>query len=173
MSFPAPDGRGALQWYCVRSAVLCADRDDRDSALSSGSSTGTRPLSCPRFGVHRLADAKYGVDRLADAEYAPQCWVGDSPPIASYSNLEYQRSRHMIHLCTCGRKTGPERLIRRLRQARVECGLSQADVAKRLARSQSYVSKCETGQLRLDVVQIRQFARLYGRKMSFFIGEDE
>jgi transcriptional regulator with XRE-family HTH domain len=38
-------------------------------------------------------------------------------------------------------------------QARTRGGLTQMDVARRLARPQSYVSKYETGERRLDVVE--------------------
>ena len=51
---------------------------------------------------------------------------------------------------------------RRLRDllvsARQAAGLRQADVARRLGQHQSYVSKVEAGERRLDVVEFLQFA---------------
>jgi transcriptional regulator with XRE-family HTH domain len=44
-----------------------------------------------------------------------------------------------------------------LRTARVEAGLTQADLAKRIGESQSFVSKVERGERRLDVVELRAF----------------
>lgn len=44
-------------------------------------------------------------------------------------------------------------------RAREQAGLRQADVAHRLKRPQSYVSKIELGERRLDVVEYIQFAR--------------
>ena len=44
-------------------------------------------------------------------------------------------------------------------QAREQAGLRQADVAQRLKRPQSYVSKIELGERRLDVVEYIQFSR--------------
>ena len=41
-----------------------------------------------------------------------------------------------------------------LRDARVAQGLTQVDVARRLGRAQSYVSKYESGELRVDVVAL-------------------
>lgn len=45
-------------------------------------------------------------------------------------------------------------LQRALRRARREAGLKQVDVAARLAVPQSFVSKYETGQRRLDLVDL-------------------
>jgi DNA-binding XRE family transcriptional regulator len=57
----------------------------------------------------------------------------------------------------------------RLRQARIEAGLTQVEVAKELRRPQSYVSKCESGERRVDVVELAEFAQLYKKELSFFI----
>jgi transcriptional regulator with XRE-family HTH domain len=59
--------------------------------------------------------------------------------------------------------------LQRLKQARHAAGLTQAEVAHLLERPQSYVSKCESGERRVDVVELREFARVYGRTISFFI----
>jgi len=61
--------------------------------------------------------------------------------------------------------------LRRLRQARTDAGLTQVEVAKRLGRSQSFVTKAETGERRLDVVELRAFARVYKKRASYFLGE--
>ena len=42
--------------------------------------------------------------------------------------------------------------LTRLRHARIMAGLTQVEVAKKLCRPQSYVSKCESGERRVDVV---------------------
>lgn len=57
----------------------------------------------------------------------------------------------------------------RLRAGRERAGLRQADVARRLRKPQSYVSKCESGERRVDVVELAAFARLYGLPMEFFV----
>jgi len=44
-----------------------------------------------------------------------------------------------------------------LRAARERAGLTQYDLAKKLGRSQSFVGKCEMGERRLDLVQLRDF----------------
>ncbi len=46
-----------------------------------------------------------------------------------------------------------------LRDIRLAKGLRQADVAKRLGRTQSFVSKYEAGERRLDFVEVREVCR--------------
>ena len=55
-----------------------------------------------------------------------------------------------------------------LRQARKEAGLSQTKAAERLGKRQSFIAKCESGQRRLDIVELKTLAELYGKDLSFF-----
>lgn len=57
----------------------------------------------------------------------------------------------------------------RLRTARLESGLTQVQVAKKLKRPQSYVSNIESGQQRVDVVELHKFAKLYNKNITWFI----
>ncbi|NLE57215.1 MAG: helix-turn-helix transcriptional regulator [Planctomycetes bacterium] len=59
----------------------------------------------------------------------------------------------------------------RLRHARMEAGLTQRDVAQALDKPQSYVSKCESGERRVDVVELQAFAALYGCPIDSFLPE--
>ena len=56
-----------------------------------------------------------------------------------------------------------------LRRARHEAKLTQMEVARRLDWPQSFVSKCESGERRVDVVELAEFARLYCRRLDFFL----
>ena len=58
---------------------------------------------------------------------------------------------------------------RQLRRAREDAGLTQKQVAGALERPQSYVSKCESGERRVDVVELEQFAKLYGKSFEYFL----
>ena len=46
--------------------------------------------------------------------------------------------------------------------ARKKAGLRQAELAKRLAKPQSFVSKFERGERRLDVIEFRAVAQALG-----------
>jgi len=60
----------------------------------------------------------------------------------------------------------------RLRKARKDAGLTQSEVANKLGREQSYVSKCESGERRVDITELVEFARLYERTLDFFARTD-
>lgn len=60
-------------------------------------------------------------------------------------------------------------LVERLKKARKEAGLDQEDAAKLLGVSQSYISKMESGQRRIDIVQLKRFAKLYKKQIDYFI----
>ncbi|MEW6030341.1 MAG: helix-turn-helix domain-containing protein [Chloroflexota bacterium] len=62
-------------------------------------------------------------------------------------------------------------VLERLRQARKEKGLTQIEVADALGKHQSFVAKCESGERRIDIVELSEFASLYGKTMDFFLGE--
>ena len=49
-----------------------------------------------------------------------------------------------------------------LRRARTEAGLTQVELAKKLRRPQSYVSKYERGDRRLGVIEFLEIARVIG-----------
>jgi transcriptional regulator with XRE-family HTH domain len=56
-----------------------------------------------------------------------------------------------------------------LRQVRLDAGLRQVEMADRLGQPQSFVSKYETGERRLDLVQLRQICAAAGITMEEFV----
>ena len=58
--------------------------------------------------------------------------------------------------------------LARLIEARKQAGLTQVDVAKRLGRARSFISKCELGERRVDFVELQQLAKIYNKDLSFF-----
>jgi len=63
------------------------------------------------------------------------------------------------------------RMLERLREARLAAGLTQVQVAERLGKPQSFVSKVELGERRIDPVELRRFAELYGKTVDYFLGD--
>lgn len=60
-------------------------------------------------------------------------------------------------------------LINQLKKARKEAGFDQKKVAKLLDKTQSYISKIESGQRRLDIIQLKKFAKIYRKDLNYFI----
>ncbi len=62
-----------------------------------------------------------------------------------------------------------KKVLHNLIKARQEAGLTQVDVAKKLKKPQSFISKVERGERRLDVVELEMFAKLYKKKLDWFL----
>jgi transcriptional regulator with XRE-family HTH domain len=60
-----------------------------------------------------------------------------------------------------------------LRDLRKEAGVTQVELAQRLGETQSAVSKCERGERRLDLVQLRTWCRAVGIPLSRLVSEFE
>ena len=61
------------------------------------------------------------------------------------------------------------RLQSLLREVRAEAGLRQADLAERLGQPQSFVSKYESGERRLDILELREVCKALGLPFEEFI----
>ena len=60
------------------------------------------------------------------------------------------------------------RFLERLKKARLDAGLTQAEAAAKLKKPQSFVSKSEAGERRVDVIELEDFAKVYDRSIAFF-----
>lgn len=52
-------------------------------------------------------------------------------------------------------------VLRKLKKSRKKSGLTQAEIAKTLGKPQSFMSKVENGERRLDIIELKHIARLY------------
>jgi transcriptional regulator with XRE-family HTH domain len=59
--------------------------------------------------------------------------------------------------------------VGRLIQARKDAGLTQVEVARRLGKAHSFISKCELGERRVDFVELLQLAAIYRKDLAFFV----
>lgn len=62
-------------------------------------------------------------------------------------------------------------MLQHLRQVREAAGLTQKEVAQRLGKPASYVNKCQLGERRMDLVEIRAFCRALDKPIGEFIRE--
>lgn len=60
-----------------------------------------------------------------------------------------------------------------LRRCRERQGLTQEQLAKKLDVTQSFISKCERGERRIDALELRAFCRAMGVSMTAFVAELE
>ena len=61
------------------------------------------------------------------------------------------------------------RLVSLLREMRIEAGLTQVDLAARIEKDQAYVSRYESGQRRLDVLEVREICQAVGVTLEKFV----
>lgn len=60
-------------------------------------------------------------------------------------------------------------LVSLLREMRIEAGLTQVDLAARIEKDQAYVSRYESGQRRLDVLEVREICQVVGVTLEEFV----
>jgi ribosome-binding protein aMBF1 (putative translation factor) len=56
-----------------------------------------------------------------------------------------------------------------LREERERAGLTQVQLARKIRETQTFVSKCERGERRIDVIELRTFCRAFGLSLKQFV----
>lgn len=81
-----------------------------------------------------------------------------------YSNFEYftTEGNHVLTV----RK---QQLASLLKAIRIEAGLTQTEVARIIGQTQSYVSKYEQGEQRLDLLELEAVCRAVGVPLTEFV----
>ncbi len=64
-----------------------------------------------------------------------------------------------------------KKLIKLLIEARENAGLTQAEFAERLGEYQSFVARLESGQRRVDIVELIRFSEVLGFEANSIINE--
>jgi len=60
-------------------------------------------------------------------------------------------------------------VIEKLKKARLDAGLKQSDAAQKLKKPQSYISKIERGERRIDIAELKELAKIYKKSINFFV----
>lgn len=82
-------------------------------------------------------------------------------PIPAHQTTDYET--YCVNQQTCFRG------LSLLRQVRIEAGLRQEDLAKALGMPQSVVSKFESGERRLDLLELRDVCQALGISLVDFV----
>ena len=61
-------------------------------------------------------------------------------------------------------------VLRKLKKARKKSGLTQVEIAKKLGKPQSFISKIENGERRLDIIELKQISKLYKTRINDILG---
>ena len=59
--------------------------------------------------------------------------------------------------------------LKHLRETREKAGITQEELAERLGETQSFVSKCERGERRIDIAELREFCIAIDTTLEKFI----
>lgn len=62
-----------------------------------------------------------------------------------------------------------QQVVERLKQARLDVGLTQKEVSEKIKKPQSYISKVEAGEQRIDVIELKALAKLYKKTVAQII----
>lgn len=60
-------------------------------------------------------------------------------------------------------------LLKRLQEARRQAGFTQVAVSQKLGQSPNFCSRLETGERRLQVLDLEDLSRLYARPLRYFL----
>ena len=60
-----------------------------------------------------------------------------------------------------------------LKKTRQKAGLTQAQLARKIGETQTFVSKCERGERRIDVIELQVFCRAFGVSLKQFVASLE
>jgi ribosome-binding protein aMBF1 (putative translation factor) len=88
------------------------------------------------------------------------------------NNMRFSHTRQGLRITLPVKKNLPheqrKKLLVLLRNIRIDAGLTQAELASRLSRDQTFVSKYESGERRLDVLELREVCLAIGIDFTEF-----
>ncbi len=59
--------------------------------------------------------------------------------------------------------------LEKLKKARINAGLKQEDIALKLKKPQSYISKIERGERRIDIAELKELAKVLKKDINYFL----
>lgn len=64
-----------------------------------------------------------------------------------------------------------QKIIRRLKKARLECDITQLEIAKKINKPQSFISKIESGERRIDISELKIILKVYDKNVQSILGD--
>jgi len=61
-----------------------------------------------------------------------------------------------------------QKVLKKLKEARSESGFTQVEISQKLKKPQSYISKIERGERRIDVAELSILAKFYKKSLNYF-----
>jgi len=62
-----------------------------------------------------------------------------------------------------------QQVLKKLKEARNESGFTQVEISQKLKKPQSYISKIERGERRIDVAELSILAKIYKKSLDYFV----
>jgi transcriptional regulator with XRE-family HTH domain len=62
-----------------------------------------------------------------------------------------------------------QNVLKKLKGARNESGFTQVEISQKLKKPQSYISKIERGERRIDITELSVIAKIYKKPLDFFV----
>ncbi|MDD4106918.1 MAG: helix-turn-helix transcriptional regulator [Candidatus Shapirobacteria bacterium] len=62
-----------------------------------------------------------------------------------------------------------QKVLKKLKEARTESGFTQVEISQKLKKPQSYISKIERGERRIDVAELSILAKIYKKLLDYFV----
>ena len=62
-----------------------------------------------------------------------------------------------------------KKLAQKLKEQRLKSGLEQIELAQKLGKTQSYISKIETGNRYIDVFELKELASIFKKDINYFL----
>lgn len=72
-------------------------------------------------------------------------------------------------MATRASQADKKRFLTLMRQLRIDAGMRQVDLARKLGEPQSFVSRYESGDRRLDVLELRHICAVLGVSLATFV----
>jgi len=95
------------------------------------------------------------------------------PMFAAPHDMRFSHINQVLHIKCAVKKNirlnQQKKLLVLLRGVRVEAGLTQSELASRLGTDQTFISKYESGERRLDILELREVCQVIGIDFVAFI----